>query len=635
MAYGIKYTVDFSEFQLRISQKDYVGSTASIKAGSPSVRHSWEADDPVAPIKGSSLTANIIGVPLLDFYADNDDEYKGELYHDTDLLFSGFLVQDDCIEDVDDLVHPVSLSFTDNLGLLKDVSFKSVADGLSISRNPLYDALKGCLLLTGVVIPLEIFCTLKEDSQDTDTSFFEQTLIAKESFMKGYSEYDNCYSVIEKILSRFNASLIQANGQWNIIRWFEFAPTSFKYDDTLTPLFTYGVYDHFKVFGLNQNAYPQYGLNKRVKRPYKIVKETFNYEQTPELLHNPDLKQLGASIGTSTVGDIRYDDYELSGFTNVAGDDAFIRVETNTVLDLEIQRYIYQPYGSTGSFSSNGIEVQAGDRFDLSVTYRAANDTSDSSRYVVKIFVLPDTSGDVWNLIYLAGDLSWHINTSLANIVYDEITTDEDLTEWRTLNVASLDPRGMPPLPVSGILYFQFFAENGQDPNEDSFSKEFRFTYTPYISESIKITGQKQTRTQDIDTKNINEITQEIDDSPRNCLNGTLFLATSTGLLQDRSSSWNTGKRLGEITTLEIKQWRSKARTILEGTIYGRAVTDLHISPLTTFTNPAFPDLKFVPGRMDIEYAERRVSATLHELYETGEAAVTSTYTFEYIYNNQ
>ena len=135
MTYGIKYRCTFDPvssltsssaiFALEIFEKGYSGELFTIKGSTIPVLHQWETDDPKAPIKGSSLTMNFINegnLPLTDFYSTDDDAFKVEFKCLGQMLFTGFIVQDDSSEVLVDFTHEISLSANDNLGLLKDVS---------------------------------------------------------------------------------------------------------------------------------------------------------------------------------------------------------------------------------------------------------------------------------------------------------------------------------------------------------------------------------------------------------------------------------------------------------------------------------------------------------------------------------
>lgn len=144
MSYGLKHILSIDppaggpfsfkpRYFVHILQKNYSGSPSNITGGDTPVLHRYDTDDPKAPIRGSSLSVNYINdgtLPLRNFYSANDDEYKIRLYWNEKvllttverLLWEGFLVQDDCSEHMVDAKHEVTLTASDNLGLLKDVT---------------------------------------------------------------------------------------------------------------------------------------------------------------------------------------------------------------------------------------------------------------------------------------------------------------------------------------------------------------------------------------------------------------------------------------------------------------------------------------------------------------------------------
>jgi hypothetical protein len=687
MAYGLKYTVGFKDYHLDILEKGYTGDPSAVLAGNPAVVHSWDKDEPTAPVRGSSIAANIIGIPLLTFYADNDDQFEGQLYQNTTLIFTGFLVQDDCNEDVDDLEHPVSLSFTDNLGLLSDVGFGealaqritvnmrialtssgstlniahtllpgdeiTIVDGssfpptfiidtvidadsytttapigtlsggtylvaikqvLTASKISLFSVIQACLRMTGIDLEMNIFAQLKEDSQNTTYSFLEQTYISRESFLKAEREYDNCFAVLETVLTRLQMTLMQAKGRWTLIRWFEFNPTGFFYNEDYRLIQSLVTYTQFKVSGRNQAIYPEHGYNKRIFRPFNYVKETFNYQLPFQLLKNSDLQELGPlrtsyAQGSNTV--YEYDMPHWSPVPAVTG-DIFIRVVKDSV-DNEIERYMVVHFEQA---QSEPIEGNVGDIIEFSFQMRTALSVPATGNIVMQVRIENGT-----DTYYANNDGTWASNGGYP------IQFVQDLQTWQNFTVKT------GPLPFDGLvsIILNDKSTNPTDPDAGTYYNDLSFIYTSFINQSTKIIGQTHTNTQAITIKNNADDEIRMDDSPRNYVSGTLFLGSLTGLLQTRTALWNGGQRLGQVTTQEVKQWRSRARTILEGNLHG----EMDVSPLTTFTNPAFPNLNFIPGRMEIDYGEKKMTCALHELYESGESAVVSTYNFQYIYNTK
>jgi hypothetical protein len=135
---GLKYTSSFdsirsqSRYILNIYQNSYDGSPIDVILAATPVVHEWQEDDPLAPIKGSTLTINLTtsgGLSLLDFYSDNDNEFNIELIEDSTstVLFKGFILQDDCSEVQIDFIHTITLTASDNLGTIKDITLDRAA----------------------------------------------------------------------------------------------------------------------------------------------------------------------------------------------------------------------------------------------------------------------------------------------------------------------------------------------------------------------------------------------------------------------------------------------------------------------------------------------------------------------------
>jgi hypothetical protein len=139
MAYGLRYTADFDGigngvifYQLNIYKKNYSGSPQTIILNAEPAVQEWQDDDPHKAIKGCTLTIGIINdgtISLEDFYSTDDNEYYVELKRtSTDmLLFAGYVLQDDCEEIMVDYAHEIKIVATDNLGLLKNVTFDQAA----------------------------------------------------------------------------------------------------------------------------------------------------------------------------------------------------------------------------------------------------------------------------------------------------------------------------------------------------------------------------------------------------------------------------------------------------------------------------------------------------------------------------
>ena len=135
MAYGLKYQTQFDSqsddnnpirrYTLQFLFKDYTGINTSIDGGNVSVKQKCTDDNPFSPIRGQSLDIELINdgnIPITAFQSEDDDGVMVKLLDEnSNILYIGFLVQDDFYEVKVDYSHAITLSANDSLGLLKGV----------------------------------------------------------------------------------------------------------------------------------------------------------------------------------------------------------------------------------------------------------------------------------------------------------------------------------------------------------------------------------------------------------------------------------------------------------------------------------------------------------------------------------
>jgi hypothetical protein len=194
-------------------------------------------------------------------------------------------------------------------------------------------------------------------------------------------------------------------------------------------------------------------------------------------------------------------------------------------------------------------------------------------------------------------------------------------------------------MPFSGLMtiYLPQFTDPPQSSAKESHFKDLRFEYIPYVNDSTKVIGQIHKQDKPTGPKLNSDVTITIDDSPRNAINGTLFLTTKTGLLQDRTQYWRyppdaNGWRLGELTTLEELRWRQQTRSKFEGGFIGNyqgAIISLLTMVITDFNTSK----NYTFGLLSIDYKRNQFRATLWELHDTNQPELDNTYTLTYKYS--
>jgi hypothetical protein len=667
MAYGLKYQIPFlssknETFLINLSLKDYTGTITTIEGAPDPFLVAWESgdNDIINPIRASECTINFYNngsTPLTAFYSEDDEAWKIEFYRQTGnkLLWSGFLVQDDCRETFQDPPHIVSLKGTDNLALLKDVPFNEAwfAEPLLDKTNildkySLFDFIKYSLLKTGLQLPLNIYSNIYENSMpdradDTANDMFRQTHLFSGMFLNDDGTWANCYEILEKILFPLNATLQQAGGAWQIVRW----PELRSFANNAIPGSAYDAnFDILSAVTLAPNAVVAHGsamefinadATKSILRPYKNVKFTFNYQQPRELIKNLNLQQEGNLIRPAYPdGDgntVR--EYELlywyNGNITDAPSEIFLRVISTpvpgSVDEIEKERYAVIKGGDYGALylRSDIFPITQNDRVNISLQFRDTDhrNTNDDFLFVfgADLVGTPTYYGIMYNVIHRF-DGQWFE----GGVYRYSASNDQDMHDWTSIDIESHG------CPIDGN-FFMILPQINNSGNETHY-KDFSVEYMPYINETARIIGHyhKQEIAANPKNKLIEEI--EIDDSPKPALQGALF---THELTDDEyltlTKSWHRSgitetRRLGEITTMEREQIQSTPRAIIEGTID-------YMNPLISIMNvmqiDTLPGLNFIFGVTEINFMEGQFKATLWEIH-SGETDATMAYTFEYIY---
>ena len=734
MAYGLKYQTQFNSqtdpntvtklYTLQFLFKDYTGGVTSIMGGETTVLQKCTNDDPTAPIKGQSLDIILVNkagsLPITAFQSEGDADVQVKLLGAAnEVLFIGFLVQDDFYETMVEYTHTITLSATDGLGLLKGVILSDAEvrrafqasyrtngvntvvyfyvtdsafypqtsnpieiDGVTyiiatainettvigiatynwtitlttatpgigptvntvyltgevnlMLRNSLLSMVAVCLSQTDLQLVTNIFHNLYEYRQDNTISTFAQTLIDSQLFISG-NTYQDCYQALSTILTAFNCTLFQANGQWNIVNWHEARSYSnvipgFVYDETWAAIGTTTLDNIFNI-GALQLSRPIAGLTQGAMRGYKFTRKQFDYKQPKYLLRNYDLQELGALIRTTVISGSTYYDYVAPGWTTGEGPtlcDRHITVVKDSA-GSETARYLVvsgPASNTTKAVSSDPIEFSEGDKLKFSCSFKT-NISQPGAIIIVFAVMLTDGTSIKYVDEVPAGNGNW-INT--VGFSYT-VTSGDNTNSWHSVEIESSQA------PFSGLLYcyLPIATDSPYNSTRQTFYKDIRFEVTPYINDTSKITGQVHKQEQDVNKKlnKADEIT--IDDSPRNSIAGTLFLTSKTGLLQDRTQYWRypfdaNGWRLGELTTLQELLWRKITRSKLEGGFIGNYQGGI-ISLLTLAIADFNPSKIYTFGMLTIDYKRNQFSGTLWELYDSTDQALVNSYTFTYLYS--
>lgn len=533
-------------------------------------------------------------------------------------------------------------------------------------RNNLLNIILVCLLNTGLELNCNVYTNLFEISFKTGLSFLQQTYIDTQTFLSG-DNFDDCHTVLTKVLSRFGLCLFQAEGRWNIMRPNELRYYSngqipcFVYDKKMNLIGTETLSNPVGI-GANENTFPETGATRYIVRPYKYSKETFNYKQPDELIRDNRLLKVGSLISSITQGDTRIDTYEIPtniGWTHYYSDASRIVVKTNIYSETETDRYLLQPKVNNGgagylgfpNIEFNQIEVSKGDRLNFECSVKSASSTGGQNVKYRFGFYLRTTTGTYYNLVNTGGAgnaFQWNLvnATPIQSIGFAHTVLAAEAEQYYNYVLSDEGTqKKVPTFPADGLLTIRVYGTNDTNvsqPNVDCIIKDISISITNYINDSAKVIGQVHNNTQPPEIKNNSEIEILADDSPRNSIAGTLFRVQFTGLLQNKTTGWyrsgfTENKKLGEITTFENLFLHRVPHAKIEGTFYSKDGNSLNATPLIPLQHNVFTDSLFLFGQLSVDYRNDNFNCTMYEQKKGNEtdASLVNTYSFTYLYDTK
>lgn len=690
MAYGDKYFFEWHSLndevcRFTIQQKDWVGYDAiELQASETPAKLSSDAGDEniLYPLRGQSLTASFINegsIPITDFYTEDDRMFKGILTVDGVTIFTGFMVLDDCSEDFFSFPHVITLSFNDGLGLLDSVAINVAAEGLPEpnGRISIFDTLVAILAQVGLDLPINFYSNVFEvamDDRDDDPVNFPESQIFYSifSYKDLNGDYKSCKEVLEDWLEVNNSILYQERGMWNFVRVPELARFANNPPGTLVDGSPYNAeapdFETLDIHGEGDLIPVEFTQTSSIRRGYKAVNRTFNYNQIP-YINGGNLAELGTFIGTTVDGDLTYKDYEFPSDTiyEQAGQVGYIRIVYNTATDREIERYMVVEYDGTQSVNdmpsaamvTQKIPVSAGERIKFTCNFRADSTVADNLHFGVVFYlrrcgasqfrrlgktnnVDPATDVSVWQS-YVPFS-AFDPGAPPPGVMIANMFTSVDKTVWTNFSSTSIsDPNGfgVAPIPFDATLEIGFYGFNKwntlQTQTKDAYIKDISLEIVPAGGTSdIELSGQTHHAELNDQIKAVLDEEVAFDDSVSRSNGGAMFLGL--GDCDALTSEWKPQSgvvydnyRFGEIQTIDRLLINQGVRTRIEG--------DFKWNTLPTFKNifqflyGGVEDRTFILSRGEMDFKRCILSGTFDEVNKDSDAVISDpsyTFTFKY-----
>lgn len=675
-----KFTVDTVPFEL-------IFLTAT---GDPlNVQTVNNSQDPFNPILAKSIRFSFISTASLNsetFSSGTDNRFYVEAYSTTTVIFRGWLLQDDISER---FVNPaygneVTLTATDNIGTLKDLELINNTTGLPLTDSH-YWALTYillCLERTGLKLNVNVVWNVFEEDFASNLTPLKQWFINSLTFEKEIGTKEDCYTILQKILSALKSRLFQHNGEWWIVRIHEYRGTA--------ELLTRAVYDWqgvgsvgFTTVSTAQSiarANAPAGLHlinadaiKTAQRAIKYAKDSYPYEFPREIVPNIDFTRGDINLILNPYSAlVQYPtkaDFPVTGFFNffyqaldtliiyIWADDQYVpgsasvydpegwtlqkfgggtpsstayikRIFKN---DSEESRFLVITPGTGEHWVISGaVPMHAGDKFNFSADQKLSTNILGggySTNFVAQLRLIGD-NGTYWTLNANAnvGKVEWvqsnsSFTTNLRYVANVYIPDDiDEMQEWITVSVEAT------PLPVTGSVYVLLRKSDFAGTYQTYFAN-VQFEYIPQINGTYqKYNGQynKVAQLPAYKAKQDNEVL--ISDSPKKIFKGASkkFNGTAYVLTENWTDSFDAGAsgtgRLGRIMAYDVWNQFRKERTLIDGTVKGVGVALAHCPLLFRF---AFTDYsatkRFICLHYDLSVKRAEARGQWMEVHDTAD----------------
>lgn len=673
MAYGVKYTFTFPTLHTgktvvcNILQQDYAGSPTTVVGSgrSPVVVEYDSNGDLLQPVVGGKIAVELLGsntFNLETFYTINDNEWRCDVLIDGDLYFTGFLLPEETTVPMVGVGFPFSLSFTDQLALLKNKKYDETIPGAANTDDVTLARIVAYILrLTGLELDLGFYMNVwPKDVNETIGTWADDVYLLKYFAKNDNNEYEDCFTLLEQIMISLNAKLVQANGRWNVVsipNWANFADKAIYGIDggVLSYDFTTNTIDRLDTV-ISDLKPVNRSLLKTTLRPVQTITNTFDFRK-PVLIENIDLTKLGVLISSSTVGTITTKTYGLVHWTTQQLGSGVIKVVFDDLAKIEIDRFLELDYTTNGfdGIASSLFIVDKGDRFSISLQYATDTDSNFGSEFRAGIYVTSfDGTSNEMLRYFASGDPAqsayfWTLKINPSHTIfnippdlYKVLPGSADLSKYTSFDSLERDLNefGAPRLNFSGYgrVFFAGFNGNVQPPYKAPANARIRgikFDYSFWINDTNELIGQKhQIQNANGVVKNTIERNVYVDDSPRFLAKGTMYRivgddkvkTTTWGETRDTASL--NPKRFGEWLQINEVNLRGQPRYKISGELLGLAsYTDIFNF---SFDLPAH----YTPGRFIVDIKNELISGEYYEVERLGDES-TGTYQFNYLYNTK
>ena len=674
MAFAVKYRINFNTLEgdaciVDMLFDNYVGSIIILDPSArPFVLREFNNDEDLyKPLRPQQAEINFIsqtGISINDFIGNSDEFCRVEFFHGGLRYWSGFILQDDVQEEWSDQKHIINLRASENLGSLKTIPLADLNGDELIGR---YTALSLLQIANSDAVQvvaaknqfLRVISNLYNTSMNTASPGINQAYIDAKTFSVGDGEYEDKYSVIEKINRAFSQTLLQYMNSWYYFRPEElYMPVAnnlrqFNYNPLLLPPSDWTSSSvRFDInIGKTQTVKPIAPQMLRfIKRPTKVDQVNFNYDYPSEVFPNQNFQRGNLITSTST-----YKTYTIDNWTAYKGtkDSPVPTTKANYRKDIfdtygnKTDSYMYLEWEGVGGdgdnwFQSEDVLVSKNDVIDLSFLWRwsEGNTLIDPipEFKIAQVFFFQ--SGSPGFKFYLNDKGQWQY---ISGGVLDSVVADRYLRikpDSSSLLTNRYEEKAVlsNPMPYDGTIRILFTNNSVYSHLWTQVQIRLQGSINGLTTQNIAGEFSRFTKPEDFRSNFTDEVFMA--DTTNNNFKGCLFDSLDVRF----NPTWYRFRYNTESMSFMkqnlIAQWENTRffRTKIDGTFYGLKQGSLKIGLINTikFVDDDPNKLYAIVNMKEIDFANATWSATLVEVYDserdTGNETTYPTYLRDYIY---
>jgi hypothetical protein len=652
MAYAKKYEIQFYTAENKLCYVEffidgYSGSVTQLTpASSPFVLKEYNTDDDIfKPVRGQEASISFISsdtaysVSIDDFLANTDTYSFIRFKYDSSSLiyWTGYLLQDDFQESWENTKHIITLRANEGLGLLKNELLSDDSSEL-IGDFDINDLLIYCIQNS---LPewgrFNVINNLYHSSMD-DTlpqPSIKQCRVDARTFSVGDGEYEDKYTVLEKINKAFNQTIFQYKGRWHIVRIEEFY-TSFSNNLRQKEFYTLGFPDQWTTtnlrydleVGVNETIKPiEPGMLRMINRITKSDRVSILYNYPSELFPNQSFERgslltSSSSLRTYTINN--WTAYKGSKTSPTPSTRDFFRKDVIDTYNNVIDSYMYLQTETSYDENwaqSESVKVSKNDVMDISFLWRWSESSAIFNPIpnfrVAQVFFTKNTAP--FATFYLNNSGEWVSGTHNSDVnKYINIKPDPASVDERRYMERSILTK---PMPASGEI--KILLTNGPlNPYSHNWS-QLKINLQGAINNltTLNIAGNYERYIKPEDIKSNFEDEIFLDDLPNYNFMGA-FLESDGATLT--TPEWYRYRFADESygfknQNLIANYQRSRfPRNKIDGTFYGLAQGSNVVGLINTikFVDDDPNKVYAIANMKEIDFAAETWSATLVEVFD-------------------